>query len=261
MRILLAARHPPGGRLPIGGVQSWCATVGAELQRLGHEVHFWGPGQSAHGIFDLGIVANYQDTRPVLRLCKRHLSVCHGIVPPEKPPVQSVAFTSEEVRDFWQGLGPIIRQPIDLDFWRPGRAQRNRLVRFSYRAGLPFVPAIAEALGLEYTHLAEASPEQCRTALQEAACVLATGRAALEAMACGAPVVICDDRPYQGPLMDLDTLGAMRRNYSGRDGVIPDQASVTAAIEAAMAIGGLRFHVAQHHDAATITDALLCCTS
>lgn len=261
MRILLAARHPPNGKVRIGGVQSWCRTVAEELERRGHEVVFWGPRQALDGLFDAGILANVGDTRPAMRFCTRHLAMCHGIIGPERPAVRDVAFTSEEVRDFWQGSGPIIRQPIDLDYWQPKHTRRKRLVRFSYRDGLPYVPAVAELLGLDYVHLNDATPDDCRAVLQEAACVLASGRAVLEAMACGAPVVLCDDRPYQGPLLDTDIDSAMYRNYSGRGGVVPDQALLTATIRLALARGSLREHVETWHDARTITDEILCLLS
>jgi hypothetical protein len=259
MRILICAKHSPEGNRPIGGVQSWCRTVGAELVRLGHEVVFWQPGQRASGIFDAGIVSNYPDTKPVLRLCKKYLVISHGIIAPERPSAIYAAFTSEGVRDFWQGTGPVIKQPIDLDFWSPEELPKKYLTRFSYRDGLDFVPAIAKKMGLEFRHLKNSSPEEVREILRQSACVLATGRAALEAMACGIPVVICDHRrTYQGPLLDRDTLGSMARNYSGRGGIEPTVHNVEFAIRAAIETGSLRFHVEQNHDARVITEQILC---
>jgi hypothetical protein len=88
--------------------------------------------------------------------------------------------------------------------------------------------------------------------------VLATGRAALEAMACDVPVVICDHRSaYQGPLMDLDIDGSMTRNYSGRGGETPTIENVRAAIEHAIDSGGKREHVLKHHDVRHVVDQLL----
>jgi hypothetical protein len=262
MRILSAARHPPGGHPAIGGVQTWCATVGAELERRGHTVAYWGPKQRVCGFFDLGILANIADTRPALLLCRAHVAVCHGIIEPERPPARDVVFTSEEVRDFWQGTGPVIRQPIDLAFWRPLQRPQSAptLVRFSYRDGLPVAEDAARSLGLEYLHVRDARPKVARELIHQAACVLATGRAAVEAMACGVPVVICDDRNYQGPLLDPDTLGAMQRNYSGRGGVVPTVPLLTGAIELAIAAGSRRAHVETHHDVRDVVDQLLCCT-
>lgn len=257
MNILIAARHPPGGRLKIGGVQSWCQTVGDEMTRRGHDVTYWGPGEVLNGFFDIGIFANVADTGPVMQFCRKTVSVCHGIIEPEKPPLRNAAFTSEEVRDHWHGEGPVIRQPVDLDFWRPGSGEKRYLVRFSYRDGLEFVPYIATRMGLHYVHLKDSSPEACRKIIDQAACVLATGRAAVEAMAMGAPVVICDDRGYQEPLLDPDTSGSMTRNYSGRGGITPVVHVLRREIDKAIERGSLRGHVKDHHDVRDIADQLL----
>lgn len=266
MRILLAAKFMPTGPRPIGGVQSWVATVAAELQRLGHEVTLWQPGFPAvPGRFDIGILANWTHTAGLADVCDRFLVVSHGIIEEERPPLNvPVAFTSEGVRDAWARKGPVLRQPIDLGFWTPAVPRRPVLVRYSYRGGLPWLPMVAGRLGLQFVHLRGVSHDQSRTALREAACVVATGRAAVEAMACGVPVVICDHRSaYQGQLLDRDAVGAMVRNYSGRGGVLAGPEATEEAIRSAMAAGSLRRHVEQHHDARKVVSQLLeaaCCT-
>lgn len=260
MRILLAAKHAPQGRRPIGGVQSWCRTIARELAKRGHEAVTWGPELPLPaGQFDVGIIANAGDTGVALEKCDRVLAVCHGIIPAEHPPAGvPVAYTSEGVRAHWGGDGPIIRQPIDLEFWSPAEVERRFLTRFSYRRGLDFLPRVAMGLGLPFRHVASLHHFDARAILRSSACVLATGRAALEAMACAVPVVICDHRSaYQGPLLDPDTLGAMQRNYSGRGGIPAGVANVAAAVRQAMAAGSLRAHVEQHHDARRVTDQLM----
>ncbi|MBB1060424.1 glycosyltransferase [Marilutibacter spongiae] len=259
MRILLAAKHAPLGRRQIGGVQSWCTTVAALLGRLGHSVAMWGPELPVpRDRFDLGIMANLGDTAPAAGLCDRVLNVCHGIIPAEAPVGDRVVFTSEGIRDHWNGSGPVIRQPINLDFWSPAVVVRENLTRFSYRGGLGFLPAVAADLSLQFRHVRDLGGVELRHMLRRSVCVLATGRAALEAMACGVPVVICDHRSaYQGPLLDPDTLGSMARNYSGRGGVEPTPEIVAEAVQAAVGRGSLRDHVAQHHDAGTVTKQIL----
>jgi hypothetical protein len=232
--------------------------VAAALERQGHEAVMWSPDLPfPAGRFHTGILANAGYIAPAARWCDDVLWVSHGIIPAEEPPQGACAFTSEGVRDHWGRQGPVIRQPIDLDFWTPGPGLR-RLVRYSYRGGLAFLPALAERMGMAFTHLQGVTHEQAREVLRGAACVLATGRAALEAMAVGVPVVILDHRSaYQGPLLDPDTLGSVARNYSGRGGVAPTPATVEAAIRVAVQRGSLRAHVEAHHDASKIAGSLV----
>lgn len=260
MRVLLAAKHAPDGVRPIGGVQSWCRTVAAELHRLGHHAETWGPEQALPGLrFDLGIVANAGDTAAALALCDQVLVVCHGIIPAEEPPAGlPVVFTSEGVRGHWRGAGKIIRQPIDLQFWTPGQRQHAQLLRYSYRRGLGWLGGIAAGLGMTFRHMDGVTHDAARDSLRSAACVLATGRAALEAMACGVPVVLCDNRSaYQGPLLDPDLCGAMQRNYSGRGGIVPTPENVAEAVLEAMTDGSRRGWVLAHHDVRDIVPQLL----
>jgi len=261
MRILLAAKHAPHGSRPIGGVQSWCRTVANELTLRGYDVTTWGPEQGIPvGGFDLGIIANASDTSRAFAWCRKTLNICHGIIPAEKPATNDLTvFTSEEIRDHWHGEGPIIRQPIDTAFWSPGQwPLRINLTRFSYRAGLPFVRNIAQAMEMPYHHLRDQNENAVRNVLQKSGCVLATGRAALEAMSCDVPVVLCDHRSaYQGPLMDLDIESAMTRNYSGRGGTAPTVENVRQAIESAMESKTLRDHVIKHHRVEDTVDQLL----
>lgn len=258
MKILLAAKHPPGGRLAIGGVQSWIATVGSELQRLGHEVTIWGPEWPLSGRFDAGIVANVQHTGDAVAACDRVLRVSHGIIADEAGGPEFAA-TSEEVRDKWSCDGPVIRQPLDLSFWTPADGPRTLLTRHSYRLGLDYLPSLARERGLGYAHLRAESPETVRDTLQRSAVVIATGRAAVEAMACGAPVVIADDRPYQGPLLDGDPIGAMTRNYSGRGGHKASASRMVVAMDEARERGSLRAHAETHHDVRNVTARIMDC--
>lgn len=261
MKILLASKYGPHGKRPIGGVQTWVHTVRNELVKCGHEVVLYEGGQKdPQQDFDFGIFANWRHTGHLVGLCKRVLQVCHGIIDEEQPQFSNVAFTSEEVRGYWHGTGPVIRQPIDLEFWRPQHYNSGRfLTRHSYRRGLEFLPDVAKELKLVWRRVRNVAPIELRQVLQHSACVIATGRAALEAVACGAPVVICDHRSaYQGPLLDTDTIGSMMRNYSGRGGVEPNHENVKAEIQKAIATGSLRSHIEQHHDARKIVEELLC---
>lgn len=257
MRALLAAKHPHGSSQPVGGVQSWTLTVANELRRLGHDVCFWGPEWPIPRVkFDFGIFANLMHTAPAERLCRRVVKVSHGIIADERGGRDYLA-TSEEVREKW-GCAGIVRQPLDLGFWSPGAEPRTLLTRHSYRQGLQFLPSVANDLGLGFTHLRQETQEMVRDTLRQSLVVVATGRAAVEAMACGAAVVIADDRPYQGPLLDPDTEGSMARNYSGRGGRPATRSEVQLGISRALDRGSLRAHADCHHNVRDIVKNLLC---
>lgn len=263
MRVLLAAGCRVGGQHFIGGVQSWIITVARRLSILGHEPVVWHPGStdSVRAKCDLGFISHAKKTASASALCRRSWWVSHGIIPDERPPNSRVIFTSEDVRSYWNGEGPIVRQPIDLDFWRPGDGKRTLFLFYSYRAPDAFcLPDVAARLGLEFRRLSDATPEEARAYMRDAALVCASGRAALEAMACGAPTLICDNRPYNGgPLFDGDIMHACRANYSGRGGIAPTTDEIERAAASAMATQRPREFVAEHHDAARIVDRLLAC--
>lgn len=260
MRILLAGKFVPTGSRPIGGLQSWIKTADSELTRRGHQVRQWRPGMELNGTFDLGIIANLKYTRPVLNFCRRSILVSHGIIPAEKPEAgcDVTAFVSEGVRDHWQMDGPVIRQPIDLDFWEPSDGPRTHLIRYSYRTAPIHGERVAEALGLEWCHVYGMTHENARICLQGAACVLATGRGALEAMACGCPTIVYDHRKaYQGPLMNLDMNANIQNSYSGRGGREPTEAEVIEACQREIERGSPRPWVEDHHDARRVVDRLI----
>ena len=260
MKLLLAANHPPGGALPFGGVQSWISTVARRLIERGHSVSIWGEKKRLpKGRFDVGIIAHYRYASLAVTLCDRVISVSHGVVKDERPCKRwPVVCTSEEVRDYWGG-GEVIRQPIDLDFWSPQDAREPTLVFYSYRAPESFgIEHAAAKLGLRFKWLKDVSEFEARKELGRATAVCASGRAALEAMSCGVPTLICDWRPYQnGPLMCEDFGLAMRNNYSGRCGEKPTPESIAEAVSRAMALQFPRAYIAEFHDSGKITGEIL----
>lgn len=263
MRVLFTAKHPPGGAHKIGGVLSWIETMAAELRCLGHDCEVWGPELAKpEGRFDLGVIANATATDLAAQWCDRVIGVTHGVVRDEMPnPSIKTVFTSEEVRTHWKRPdAPILRQPIDLDFWSPGAGEReNLLTFFSYRAPSDMgLDRAALERGMGFLRLRDVTPATAREALRRSRIVAASGRAALEAMACGAAVMICDHRaPYQGPLMDFHTEESIARNYSGRGGAEPDAFDLGFALAMALDWGRMRYWVEAFHDARKIAAALL----
>lgn len=259
--ILLAAKYKPDGHKRVGGVQTWISTVRARFIEQGFEVLTWQPGDPVpERDFDLGIIAHAHDCRHVIPRCRRKVNVSHGVVTPEKPGLKMpIAYTSEEVKQKWGKPGQIVRQPIDLDFWLPGNVPaEGTLIHYGYRAGIACHREVAERLGLTPLRIKYGDAAEVKRRFQGASIVLASGRAALEAMATCVPVVICDNRSrYQPPLMDMDIEGSMTRNYSGRGGVMPDARHLLYACQEAMDRGSLRGHVTQHHDSRKIAQQLL----
>jgi len=265
LRVLFTAKHTPSGDTPKGGVQSWIKTIRAEFEEMGHECTEWDSnGRRPKGGFDLGIVANARYFPDVLGMCEKTINVSHGIIPDEAPmPSHSeVMFVSENVREHWLGRGEIIRQPIDLMFWAPipDVTPEEVLLRYSYRhAEIPGAE-VAAKLGLQYRHVMGVSHAQACVHMAKAKVVLATGRAALEAMSVGRPVVICDHRSaYQGALMCPDIRKAMHFSYSGRGGWFPTSGDLREAVEDALAMpkGFWRDWVKRHHDSKAIALQLL----
>lgn len=269
MKILLAAKHPPGGKVRIGGLQSWIVTVSRALEARGHECLVWGPEfEIASQRFDLGILANIKWTEPVAVLCDRVLNITHGIIPAEKPEKKyPTASTSEEVCAHWQLSGPVIRQPIDLDIeWTPDgpkvetEANSNCLVLYSYRAvQLSPFRRLAKDLNYPFLHVKGVSQAQAAMLLRGAKLVCASGRAALEAMALGAPTLIYDHRLYNGPepllVEDLNT--ARFYNYSGRGGMAFDAQSVVRVAQNIITAGSRRNYIRQWHDVERIIEGIL----
>jgi len=258
MRILLAAKHIQGGDLPIGGVQSWIKTVRHELERRGHIADEWQRDMPIPDAgFDLGVFANEAYTGALSGLCDRTIGVCHGIIEDERPlgGFDNYLYVSENVRSNWNGSGGIFRQPIDLNFWHDAGYERDGAVRYSYRMTETHCAKVSEKLGMTYRQVSDATHEDARDILQGARVVFATGRAALEAMACGASVVIYDNRgDYQPPLLDTDLERQMRYSYSGRAGITPRLADVVAATRAAKPN---RAWVERYHDVRVIVGEIL----
>lgn len=261
VRALLAALHPPGGPLPFGGVQSWCETIAKAFQERGIETEFWGPKRRLPKTrFDYAIVANAAKTWQGGCLAERVVNVSHGVIPEERPhPNWRAAFTSEEVRKHWGRSGALLPQPIDLDFWTPDEGPRDGLLFYSYRSESDLgLAETAERLGLRFTHIRRAGCDNARDEMRRSAVVFASGRAALEAMATGAPTVICDHRDYNGgPLLEPDLEKAAQRNYSGRGGVDPASVDLVAIAEAAMLTQTPREYVEKNHDYRKVADKLL----
>jgi|GEM_PF-6882058 hypothetical protein len=262
-KILITGKFSPFGSRPIGGLQSWILTVHNELVRLGHDVTVWEPHDCKYypegTTFDLGIFANIDLTRNAIVTCKKSILISHGIIDAEKPDnsCDALMFVSEGVRDHWKMDGEIIRQPIDLEFWKPERLEKNKLTRYSYRYGNIHGEKVADMLDMDYLHAKDLTHRQARDVINSSHLVFATGRAALEAMACDVPTVIYDHRDaYQPALMGEWLHKEMKQSYSGRSGYTPSLSKVLAKAKKELNHYGWRKWVAENHDVRKIVKQL-----
>lgn len=278
MRILLTSHCDPTS---IGGTQTWNRTVAKELESRGHEVTILGRDAHMWPKVDLAIVSQNTSFKKARAVADWVVFVSHGPGEFEMPPIQidpprepdCYAFVSEELQDGiahasrqgWyrahMGCAGLVRQPIDTDFWRVLSTKKPRLdvLRVSYHGGMDWLPALCDGMGKSFLHVKdEADPAKLRNLYTRAGVVIATGRSALEAMSCDRPVIIADQRPYNGdkPLGIADIHEAMKANYSARNGHVVTPSNLAPAIEQGGWKGG-RDHVLTHHDSRQIVDQLL----
>lgn len=259
MKILITGKFTHLVSRPIGGLQSWIKTVSSELESRGYHVDVKEPHELDGTKYDLGIFANIKLTGHAVKNCKRSILVSHGIIDAEKPDdsCDRLVFVSEGVRDHWKMDGDIIRQPIDLEFWKPQRLIKNKITRYSYRNGNMHCEKVSKALDLPFYHAKNMTHEQARDVINSSCLVFATGRAALESMACNVPTVIYDHRDaYQPPLMGIDRLKEMQNSYSGRSGYTPTPDKVINQCKNILDRSDWREWVAKYHDVKEIVNQL-----
>ena len=282
MKVRIA--HPPD--IPTkSGVYTWSETVRQAMVANGHKL--WRDGCGCTPDVTIGSVGLHLEPKPVLG----YLQVCHGIVEPERPPSYprdsgaKTAYVSEEARDYWsfhegylvqccapsiagKCVCPIILQPINLDFWKPDPSvrQRKRIVRYGYYKGClnETLQWLAPEIGYQYEHVSNATHHEARAKIREAALVIASGRSALEAAACGVPVLLADDRFYneqggliEGPLADVYPTSNLA-NFSGRAAGHPvTESFLQCEIRVAIESGPCRYLIEENHDSRKIAEQLL----
>lgn len=223
--------------------------------------------------FDLAIVNQPQDcyNDDVRRTCKRIFQICHGLGQSERPhpDMDHYIAVSEEVFDNLD-VEPktLIRNPINFDIFRPLYQPNNKVYTLAHVSNYKSIPGLSELcdkLGITFLRVKN-DPEPWR-AMNKADLVVALGRSALEAMACGREVLIYGNRgymaePYCDGLASERYYASRMCNFSGRglgavvdlDGletIIRDQRSLQADGEKCLN------YVSQHHDSNQIIKQIL----
>jgi len=111
----------------------------------------------------------------------------------------------------------VIRQPIDLDLYRPQEKTRNILIMPKYAEAVEAAAQACEGMDYDIAHYKLNPVDNLHEEMGKYKVVITAGRGAVEAMACGCQVMI-----YNGPgrldgWVTPENVGVMAQvNYSGR---------------------------------------------
>ena len=225
MRILITNNH----LVRMGGTETWVLTMVQELAR-DHEVFVFAHHKGA--VSDL-IGRHVTDNPPFCDLALVNHRNCmhvdaqvkvftsHGAFHELEQPVEGADFyvaVSEEIASKY-GIRRIIRNPIDTDALvplTPVSEQPKRALAIVSPSALRVVREACSSLGIEVL-----VPNRDSFSIPELAnqvdLVFSLGRGALEAMSCGRPVIIYDERDYtRGSDGYFNDARVRECNYSGR---------------------------------------------
>ena len=226
-KILLGQNHLH----TLGGSETFIYTMARELVRLGHDVDILTLqegimsqlinrelGCSINSIsnsYDIAFINHTTVVNGVLNLFpgSNIIQTCHGIFPELEQPVPGVRHVaiSKEVQNYlsYKGLNStLIHNGIDCDLFCPnGKFSKDLNKIFSLSQSDQFnqmLTEIGNELGItvEYNNKFTSPRVDIQNVIKTADLVVSLGRGAYEGMACGKPVLIADQRPYQPGFMD-----------------------------------------------------------
>lgn len=245
-KILLGQNHLH----TLGGSETFIYTMAQELVRLGHHVDILtmqegimsemikaNLGCSVNNIsnsYDVAFLNHTTVVHGVMNLFpgSNIIQTCHGIFPQLEQPVQGVRHVSisKEVQNYLTSKGlesTLIHNGINCDIFCPEQEPSKKINKmFSLSQSDQFNQMLIEignelGIQVEYNNKFTSPRLDIQNVIKKADLVVSLGRGAYEGMACGKPVLIADQRPYQPGLMDgmvtsenID--GFLENNCSGR---------------------------------------------
>jgi hypothetical protein len=182
--------------------------------------------------FDL-ILASHQTTVDYLFGQGPILQVCHGPIPDMEQPSPLADYhiaVSEEVSRHLKSKGflsTIIMNGVDLEIFKPKRSLNKKpkkiLSLCQSREANAMIAGICEEEDLEFTSINKHSNPKFEISdeINDVDLVIGIGRSAYDAMACGRPCILFDQRAYNGSLGDgylnpTDFRKFAKYNCSGR---------------------------------------------
>jgi glycosyltransferase involved in cell wall biosynthesis len=230
----------------IGGSETFTFTIIEELVRLGHKVEYFtftkgfvsskiekdlGVFFMSHNNYDL-ILANHNTTVEELYRKGFIIQTCHGIYPSlEQPSSKADAYVaiSEEVQNHLairDCPSYLIHNSINLERFKPenkiNKDLKNVLSLCHSDSANNFIEDICAELSLNFSKAYKYKNPvwSIEKEINRADMVIGLGRSAFEAMACGRPVIVFDNRKYfksygDGYIKDSIAL-SLKNNCSGR---------------------------------------------
>ena len=242
-KILVANHHLE----KLGGSETFTYTLTGELVRSGHEIDLFTfhPGFVSDRIkqdfnvniqirdsYDL-ILASHNTTVNHLKGRGFIIQTCHGIYPDLEQPSPYADFhvaISKEVKDHLKSLGfdsEIIWNGIDCERFSPV-IRKYRTTELKTVLSLSknekaneMIRQACQVAGIDFISRVKNKVWDIEKDINNADLVISLGRGVYEAMACGRPVVIFDNRSYSGNYADgiitkENISGIMENNCSGR---------------------------------------------
>lgn len=236
MNILVATNHLDS----IGGTETFTYYLIKELIQLGHNIEYF---TLKKGIisdmiesnlnvkflsskrYDL-ILANHNSTIEKIWKLGPVIQTCHGIYPYlEQPSVFADLYISisQEVQQFLAQKGinsTIIPNGINCDIFFPSKPIRNKLTSVlslcQSEVANGKLKDACNAIGVEFKTYQDYGGKiwEIQDIINEVDLVIGLGRSAYDAMACGRPVIVYDERPYMEAVGDGYLLPVLTESFS-----------------------------------------------